>query len=891
MKANLITHNVPEAQIQPDLLSAQPGTTGNALASWRAAFDDATFSTGAILLLFSGGVFVAHDVISKTIAAREQDGLIWFGIHYVTAVIYGIIVLSMGGFAYLFRNDRRQQAAIWLSLLLWYLSAFALNRQLAVFEQSVPWLRWIIVGSGALMVLHAWADKLPHWGQQVLYAGLTGACLLFVYQAAYVGSLYAVSIPGLLMLGISFHTFIPALLAFVVGRQLWVGTRQRTYLRPAVLTGLMLPVTLLIIFLFNWQRTVNRLEQTRVEAALRQTSDLPDWVQLAQQLKPGPLTDRILKVNLVYGTSPWSRDFGNLTAMSDVRLHDPLVVIAQNLFPVPAFSDEEQSKLLRTVSQQHYGTESKLWNGRNLTTSQVATQVRIWPQYRLSYTEKTLWVQSAARFGSQEALYTFHLPEGSAVSALSLWINGREEPGRLTTQAKADSAYKQIVGVESMVTERDPSVVTWQEGNRVTVRVFPVLAGKDRQVKIGITSPLRFDGKMLAYQNPWFEGPDASGADETLKLTVADATTELKMNGLSGPMTNRELIRYAAYQPDWSVEMVAPALSPAPFRLAGKAYQMAGYVPAQTLFQPADLYLDVNEAWTETEFEGICELTTKQPAVRVWVFRDGLTRVTPANRQQLFAALAQQPFSLFPIYRIAQPETALLITKGVPSNQGGGPTLSDLKGSVLADRLTKKATDLTSPIRTYNLGNDLPPYLKTLTELRILHAVTGDLTRLQDVLTKHQFETYQTTDNQVVLPGTGIVINQLTNESTGRAENSSGQPVSQQASLAPDHLLRLFTYNQLMQSVGRQYFNKAYRNSEALAALAQMGHVVSPVSSLVVLETQEDYDRFDIKADRTGLDNATLKQDGAVPEPHEWAMLLLIALLVSWFYIRPRFTA
>ncbi len=832
------------------------------------------------MLLFSGTLFVAHDFWLTT-TSRDQEGIAWFSVHYIMALVFGIVVLAKGGFAYLFKHDRRQQATFWVSLLLSYLSAFALNRQMAVFEQSVPWLCWIIVGAGALMVLHTWADRFPIWAQQLLYGGLAGAFLLFLYQAIYVASLYPLSIPGLFALGISYHTFVPALLAFVVGRQLWLAARQRTYLRGAVLTGLLVPMAFLVFFLINWYRTVDRLDQVRIDAALRRTSDLPVWVQMAQQLTPGPLTDRVLKVGLVYGTSPWSRSLGDLTALDDIRLHDPLVVIANTLFPAPTFAGDEQTKLLRSVSRQHYGTESKFWSGRNLTTPRVATQVRIWPQYRLSYTEKTLWVKSAAQWGNREALYTFHLPEGSAVSALSLWVNGREEPARLTTQAKADSAYKQVVGVESQVVARDPSVVTWQEGNRVTVRVFPVLPGQERQLKIGITSPLRLNGKTLMYQNPWFEGPDAGRASETLKLSFDQEPVALTMSHISGSLTNHELIRHAAYQPDWALQMDAPPLSAESFRLGGKTYQSTPYVPSLTAFVPTDLYLDVNEAWSKTEFDQLCELAKKTRVAHVWIFRDGLEEVTANNRAQLFDALAQQPFSLFPIDRMANPETALLITKGTPN----GPTLTDLDKSPLADRLARKATYLSAPIRTYSLGNELPPYLKTLTELQVLQTVTGDQLSLQDVLINRQFPANTAATDRVTLAKSGMVVRETV------ADSAVWNAQTQRANLGPDHLLRLFTYNQLMQRVGRQYFDKAYRNNEALATIAQTGHVVSPVSSLVVLETQKDYDRFGIKADTKGLDNATLKQDGAVPEPHEWAILLLMALLVSWFYIRPKLIA
>ena len=881
MKTTIEDWHVAEDYETNLLLSPAPGTNDGLLTNWRAVFTDNTTGLGLLLLAVSAGLFVAHDWL-KSDTVRDQDSLGWFGIHYVMTLVYGIMTIVNGSFRYLIRNDREQQAAVWFSLVLWYISAYALNRQMAVFELSVPWLCWIIAGGGALMVLHVWADLLPRWGLQLLYAGMAGACLLFVYQAVYVASLYPLSVPGMLLLGISFHTFVPALMAFVVGRQLWLGMRYRTYLRPAVLTGLGVPLVLLVLFLFTWQRTVGGLNEVRMASALRQTSDLPDWVQMAQKLPPGPVADRILKVDLVYGTDPWSRSFGELTALDDIRLHDPLVVIANNLFPVPTFAGDEQTKLLRAVSSQHYGTESKFWSGRNLTTSQVTTQVRVWPQYRLSYTEKTLWVQSAAQWGNREALCTFHLPEGSTVSAMSLWVNGVEEPARLTTQAKADSAYKQIVGVESRAEARDPSVVTWQEGNRVTVRVFPVTPGQARQLKIGITSPLRLDGKMLTYQNPWFEGPDASGANETVKLTFATDPANLTLRGLSGDVKNRQFVQTGHYQPDWSVQLSAPALSSEPFRLDGRAYQMTSYVPKTAFFQLANVYLDVNAAWTADEFDEVYQAAVNQGIKHVWVFNDGLAEVTPDNRKDLFDALSEQRFSLFPIDRIAAPETALLVTKGTPE----GPTLTDLTGSRLSDRLTKKTQTLTAPLRTYNLGGELPPYLKALAELHVLRSTAGNPAQLKTTLAKHQFEAGTETSDEVVLANSGVVIRQKNDVADTLSANGEGDSTPQTASLVPDHLLRLFTYNQLMQQVGRRYFDQSFRNNETLVAVAQTGHVVSPVSSLVVLETEKDYKRFDIKKDKSGLDNATLKQDGAVPEPHEWAMLLAIALLVGWFYRR-----
>ena len=82
-------------------------------------------------------------------------------------------------------------------------------------------------------------------------------------------------------------------------------------------------------------------------------------------------------------------------------------------------------------------TERKLWNGDNLSTKDIVTNVQLFPAYRLAYTEKIFRIKNsraAARRSRQEALYTFYLPEGSVVTSAALWVNGKEEPAYLTTK-------------------------------------------------------------------------------------------------------------------------------------------------------------------------------------------------------------------------------------------------------------------------------------------------------------------------------------------------------------------------------------------------------------------------------------------------------------------------
>ncbi|CAN5453968.1 hypothetical protein BH09BAC4_BH09BAC4_06970 [soil metagenome] len=869
-----------ESYLRPeaDVPVGQPSEIGNALppsprSRLLEPFRDSIFGIGLLMLLVSASVFLLYDLLSDP-RQKVENNAILIMLHYGIALTFSLILWTNGFLKNQEIRDGSGRPTRWLGLLIWLISAYALNREMAVFQQSTEWLCWVLVIVGAAMVLYAWKDGLSIRVQQLLYAVLAFGWWLFAYMALYIVGLYPVSFPLMIGLGLSAHTFVPLAFAISLGKVLWQDSRQEEHLRLGVYAGLTVPILAVGFFLSGWIGDVTRIEQTRQEATLRKTSDLPDWVLIAQQLKPGWITNRLLLSNRVYdlgrflGGMGWG--LGGLTALDDVRQHDPLVVISSNLCPADVLPDADQLSLIKTVLAKRHGTEEKFWTGRHLTTEDVVSQVRIWPQFRLSYTEQTIRIRNQARGRTEEALLTFHLPAGSVVSSMSLWVNGKEEPARLTTVAKADTAYRTVVGVESHIVARDPSVVFWQEGNRVTVRVFPCQAGADRRVKVGITSPLRLENTTLVYQNPTLEGPNSRSADELVSIDFTSAPTALETPWLLEKSTGNTITHRGHYDPNWTLRFDAPPLSAEPFVLDGRSYQLETYQPMLESFMPTDVFLDVNAEWSRFEFEMAVE-AAKQRQLPTWVFADGLQQVTIQNLDALYDQLTRQSFSLFPVYRIANPATALLITKGSPSS----PILSDLKGSRFAESFDR-LSEQTAPIRTFCLSRELSPYLKTLAELRVLTVANGtsdDLIRL--LTTARQFPKQPDTQDRIVLADAQVAIRERQTQDVN-------------ASVAPDHLARLFTYNHLLQQIGRHYFSPNYQ-TDALIQEAQRAHVVSPLSSLVVLETVADYNRFGIKKDALGLGNATLKEEGAVPEPHEWALLVMVLALIGWLYWRKRY--
>lgn len=448
------------------------------------------------------------------------------------------------------------------------------------------------------------------------------------------------------------------------------------------------------------------------------------------------------------------------------------------------------------------------------------------------------------------------------VTSLSLWINGKEEKAILTTKEKADTAYKTIVGVE----QRDPSLVRWQEGNTVSVRVFPVNSMDSRVFKIGVSAPLKVeDGKMI-YRNIAFRGPVFHRATEYTSIAnEGDQLPAVKPPGFTrnGTLLERE----GAYRPNWQLEMPLVPLRPQTFVFNGNAYTIQAYEPVRSTVATSAIYLDINHSWTRADMRTIFGMAGNIP-VKTFA-GDKFVSLTKENFREFVEPLLDNRFSLFPFHRIPDPAGALVITKSTKVS----PALTDLEGSVFRQKLADRLADPAFPkIRLYDLGTRLSPYLASLKAARAFRYEQGNLPQLRDLLNKSLFaEDPETPDKVVIDEAKAAIVRQADSSTTGTA---------------PDHLMRLFAYNHILQQTGKGLITGS-QGQEHLVAAAKEAYVVSPISSLVVLETQQDYDRFGIHDEGSSLKNASLNGNGAVPEPHEWALIIL-AIVSLYIYLNRR---
>ncbi|MEJ7805538.1 MAG: VIT domain-containing protein, partial [Telluria sp.] len=106
----------------------------------------------------------------------------------------------------------------------------------------------------------------------------------------------------------------------------------------------------------------------------------------------------------------------------------------------------------------------------------------------LGYMEWTMAFQNASPM-LQEGRAELALPPGAVVSRATLWINGEEREAAFGARSQVRAAYERVVKQN-----RDPLLVTTAGADRVLVQLFPIPAGGEMKIRIGITAPMTTDG-------------------------------------------------------------------------------------------------------------------------------------------------------------------------------------------------------------------------------------------------------------------------------------------------------------------------------------------------------------------------------------------------------------
>jgi XrtN system VIT domain protein len=829
-------------------------------------------SLGKINLLNLGYFLLAVSFLLYGIcewAEMKDNFFIAFCVHYFIAIAYSIMLIIGRAFGMIrsWRKENMNMTVVLVNLFL--ISAYALNRELVVFADSADWFCVYVIVTSLSLLSFAYFEKLPLWVNQLQFFFIGTATLLYLYLAIYVANFYILGGVGLLAFGIGGHVFVPLVL-FAVSIVLYSRNRQGANAVSWLVAGIILPIFMLVAFSATWYSRISKIEKVANQSVMFNDAELPVWTKIAQQIPNDWISQRILKEDLVYVTA--NKNFGDISFMPQsvswdaIKKHDPLVFIS-SLIKKSSLSKEDRVKIIQAISGGRHEANERLWSGDNLTTSYIVTDVDIYPDLRIAYTEKYLNVKNNSENGgwwgnTEEGIYTFYLPEGSVVTSLSLWIDGQEEKGILTSKKKATEAYKTIVGRE----RRDPSVIHWQEGNTVTVRVFPCTVNEERKFKIGITSPLVEENGSVIYKNISFAGPNPDEAEETTRVRFVGSSENISLDDSYERNSNGDYVSEHTYDPDFEISFYTVPLKQNAFTFDGTTYSIAQYKPNYQVKHFKTIFLDINNMWRINDLNALRELTDSFEVATY--LGESKVKLERRNWDEVIRQASRQNFSLFPFHKIEGAENTLVITKG----QVHSPHLSDLTKSSFAENITNLFSS-GMKVNVFNLDGGSSTYINSLKEFRALNYAAGSVSELFDLLSRKEFPIIEESSEQVVLPGAGLVIRKQSADSTAIKNN------------APDHLARLFFYNDIMRKVGATYFNNDFIN-EALVDEAATAYVVSPVSSLIVLETKEDYKRFDINDKENSLHNATKQSSGAVPEPHEWALIILFAILVIYLQLK-----
>lgn len=798
---------------------------------------------------------------SSIIKVESNDSnILFFFVGFILNLAYLVLasIKKQENLSYL--KEGKALTTIILSNFL--LLCFVLNNSIEVFGQFPSWVFVYLFLTVISILMLGQIEKFPKLITNLVYF-LCGISSIFVlYFAIHLSPIYLVGLFGLIFFGITFSLFVPLLILIL--SSIIIANLKRTKQNILFFViGMTIPLIGISLYLSKWDSIQSKIHKANSSIVLRPDNKLPIWLLLSQDIGTDSFTSDIIKGKHVFDSFGFEGNlFRGNRNFDQRRAHDPLVNIGLTVLGDLNLDVETRVKLLKSNFNARHHSHRRLWSSEDLITTDILNNIKIYPDFRFAYSEKIITIKNTSSWKNdqQEAIYTFHLPDGSVATSLSLWIEGKEEKSRLTTKSKADSAYVSIVGVE----RRDPALMHWQEGNRLTVTVFPCTPSENRIFKIGVTSPLEKEGTVLTFNNIYIEGPYFENASETTVVQIESENDTGALNLPSGftKDMDEKYIYSGNYRNDWKLSFNSTTLSKSNFNYGNYSYHVKDKEMNWSSTKIKNVYIDLNNSWDEEEFNSVINEAKDK---KIYVYNDKIYEVNKANKADLFTKLNNKNFSLFPFHLIDNNANSLVVTKSGELS----PNLSDIEETKFYKNLTNSIGKQSNKLKVFQLGKTTTPYLKTLKEYQVFNFYAGSFNEYKKIIGESKFPAEQSDTNRIDIDvaDMSIVRDSILNQSN-----------------APDHLLRLFAYSNLMRKYGNKYFEKKDKEVKELVEIANEAYIVSPISSLIVLETLKDYERFEIDENKNSLKNASMKSSGAVPEPHEWVLISLFCLIVLIIY-------
>ena len=612
----------------------------------------------------------------------------------------------------------------------------------------------------------------------------------------------------------------------------------------------------------------------------RLDKDLPTWARLGMQLDDNHVTEFYL---MSQRTSRRAFSISN-------SIFDPLAFPAELIFEKSVFIHGEQEHLLKLIFGKHHVGLKRLWSGLGLSTTNVNTHVQLFPDSHVAYTETTLSIYNESN-RTREAIYTITMPPGSTATKLSLWIDGKEESARLTLKSKARKAYRTIVGVE----RRDPALLEWMDSSRLRLRVFPVSPNNFRTVKFGIVSPMKKNSKKLTFNSLKIEGPSIKNARHRLNIdlfsdnrnsgtqtenqkTIIEAENIKLKEKLVSDGQVRQWNSNSSYREDWKVSIDSPVEITGKFKLNREVYSAGPIEYSHIQFKPQIIVIALNKGISKEKWENIYSKIEKSISSESQIILAGTEWFSSKDQSKMIRFIRESPlpgFNLFPFYMLPPNKTVLIVSAGGKMSV----PLSETKGSKFHKKTNKFFSKNNRKIFAISINGRLSSYINGLAEFHRIEVISITGKELVTALQMKSVSTPRKGKNSFLFLSADMSIQKkVTTQIKGYKSSKGG-----------DLLARLYFYNRIMSETGRRQFQHDSDKSD-LIKIAADGAIVSPVSSLVVLESERDYNRFGIKKKPSKLGQSKLSKPGKtpglglVPEPEEWAFFTLIVLIMMYRY-------
>lgn len=744
-------------------------------------------------------------------------------------------------------------------ILNWFIGCFCLNTFIPVFHDLPIWVYLAtLVFCLSNFFIYRSSKEDHNISVPFFINGLSFG--IIVYFVLYLIPIMPISFIGIIALGMGFYGLVPALVLIIhcltIIRHL-SGNRNYSLSFSA---GFFIVLIGLAIFTIGLSLESSKIAKVNTLNSFNNNSDLPNHIVVSQNLKPNFFNEILLKKDIVYIPLHDIFSIGSFNSFgskqyNERKIHNPFISIAYLFCQDLDLSNDDRINILKSNFDKRLETEEQLWSGEDLITKSIKEDVKIYADARLAYTEITMKIACTEdSWQDKEAIYSFQLPEGSVATSLSLWVNGIERKGVLTTKEKAQKAYKQIVGVES----RDPSLMQWKEGNKVVVRVFPINLKTPRTFKCGFTTPLQVQDNEMKYQSLSIKGPNISNAETISRIQIVGNTKIETSKDFE--LTNHYYINQSKGLDNWEAFMpLTKKTKLNSFAWKDKVYEVKDIQKSTIPFSPSEIILDLNSSWTIRQIESFVNLNKKN----LFVFINGEKKaINKENFRAIELDFENLHYSLLPLYKIAP--NSLIITKcGTFS-----ANFEELEDSNYLKKI--KTETKQRNLKVLNISSDINPFWQTAKEQKYVDYFQTSSKECLKLIEQNQFILYKTEKNTVNIEPAHISI----------SENSKNDSLK---SKGPDHIYRMYAFGKVLEEHVKNQNDTLAQNQ--YVELAKEANIVTPISSLIVLETDEDYKNNGIEKNVNTLGNASINNDGAVPEPHEW-LLIIIGSTILFFYYR-----